>query len=111
MVLDYLETQRDAPDQELLDRMQWSDDDMRQFLDRWKKVRQSDSVEPGGPSAGRDVEDALRSLGLRPPGRATRRSQDGGDGTRGLRDAGNRNPAPPAFRDAFDAFRRGVGQE
>jgi len=32
------------------------------------------------------------------------------DTLRSLRDSGNRRPPPPAFRDAFDAFRRAVGE-
>lgn len=109
MVLDYLEQQRDAPDQELLDRLNWTDQDLRKFMDRWQGVRDVENA-AANPERSREVQDALRSLGLRPPGSTTTQQRDAGDQMRGLQDAGNRRQAPPAYRDAFDAFRRSLSR-
>ena len=110
MVLDYLDQQRDAPDRELLDRLKWSEDDLRRFTERWKHLRDAEgpSPEPTGPN--RQVEESLRSLGIRPPQQATTQQHEEGDSLRRIRDAGGRQPAPPAYRDAFDSFRRAVGR-
>ncbi len=59
----------------------------------------------------RDVEEALKSLGMRPPTQAGDKAKDSADALRGIRDSGNRKPPPAAHRDAFDAFRRAVGRQ
>ncbi|MCO8122624.1 circumsporozoite protein-membrane associated protein, partial [Stieleria sp. TO1_6] len=105
MVLDYLDETRDQVDQDLLDDLNWTAADLQRFRERWQKVRQ---IDPGTPdaAAANEMEDALRSLGLQAnptPRQSTRRDADS---LRNLRDSGNRRQAPPAIRDAFDAFRR-----
>ncbi|PHQ32517.1 midas domain-containing protein [Rhodopirellula bahusiensis] len=108
MVLDYLDENRQDPDQNLLDRLKWTPEDLQRFRERWQNVKPID--QPGAaPNLDRsDVEEALRSLGMRAP--KTMRSQSAPgeqDGQRGLQDSGNRRQAPAAVRDAFEAFRRG----
>ena len=109
MVLDYLNETRDAPDQDLLDQLNWNEDDLKRFADRWQKVRkmQNDSV----PGKNQEIEDALRSLGLRTPAGQTHQIREAADSLQGIRDSGNRQPPPAAYRDAFDAFRRAMGRE
>ncbi len=109
MVLDYLEQQRDAPDRELLEKLDWTEEDLRRFSDRWKHLRDEGSNRAAEDS--RQVEETLRSLGIRPPTRATTQRRDDGDSLRRVRDSGNRQPAPAAYRDAFDSFRRAVGRD
>ncbi|MGB0761739.1 MAG: circumsporozoite protein-membrane associated protein, partial [Rubripirellula sp.] len=108
MVLDYLEETRDTPDQDLLDQLNWSEDDLARFTERWQKVRKMQN----DPSTGKnqDIEDALKSLGLRTPAAQTNQIRESADSLRGIRDSGNRQPPPPAYRDAFDAFRRAMGR-
>jgi hypothetical protein len=111
MVLDYLEETRDSPDRDLLDKLKWTEDDLKRFADRWQKVR---DLEPAGQrDAGdnRDVKEALESLGIRPPSEAANKVRESADALRSIRDSGNRKPPPPAYRDAFDAFRRAVGRQ
>ena len=109
MVLDYLKETRDKPDKELLDKLNWSEEDLRRFADRWEKVREVDQTQLDKPS--QSAEDALRSLGMRPQAaRDAIQNSNKADSFRGLRDSGNRKPAPAAYRDVFEAFRRSVGK-
>ncbi|QDT07698.1 hypothetical protein K227x_61260 [Rubripirellula lacrimiformis] len=111
MVLDYLDQTRDQPDRELLDQLDWTESDLKRFRERWNRVRELDpGNDQGNQPGGREMEDALRSLGLRDTNRDAGRSERAGaDSLRGLRDSGNRKPPPAAYRDAFDAFRRSMG--
>lgn len=109
MVLDYLEETRDQPDQELLEKLNWSEDDMQRFVDRWKSVRELDNANPNDPNAKSELTEALESLGMRPPTQATSQRREQSDALRGLRDSGNRTPPPAAYQDAFDSFRRAIG--
>ncbi|WP_146532655.1 circumsporozoite protein- membrane associated protein [Rubripirellula reticaptiva] len=110
LVLDYLEQTRDQPDSELLRKLNWTPADLQKFRDRWKGVR--DLGSPAGEAkSNQQIEDALRSLGLREPGTATTgNARDAADAMQGIRDSGNRKPPPAAYRDAFDAFRRSMGK-
>jgi len=108
MVLDYLDETRQDPDQNLLDRLKWTPEDLQRFRDRWQNVKPID--QPGAnPNLDRsDVEEALRSLGMRAPKAIRSESKPSEkDGLRGLQDSGNRRQAPAPVRDAFEAFRRG----
>jgi hypothetical protein len=107
LVLDYLDQTRDAPDQELLEALNWTEEDLRRFERRWRNVRELE--QSADPQQSREVEEALKSLGLRKPTEATRNTQRAADELRRIRDSGNRRPVPAAHRDAFEAFRRAIG--
>ena len=105
MVLEYLDETRDQVDQDLLKDLDWSKQDLERFRDRWEKVREMDQPnDQANPPS--EFEDALRSLGLQKNQSAGRSASGSADAIRDLRDSGNRRKAPPAIRDAFDAFRR-----
>jgi len=108
MVLDYLEQNRDKPDSDLLKKLNWSEEDLRAFEERWKNTREMPKSE--GAGAQREFEEALQSLGLRNRESEAVRQRQPSDAMRGLEDAGTRVPAPPLYRDAFEAFRRSSGQ-
>ena len=108
LVLDYLDQQRDTPDPELLNRLDWTPDELREFADRWNRIR---DLEKSGSGDKSTIEEALRSLGIRKNQTGSiGKLSDTDDALRGLKDAGNRAPAPPVYRDAFDAFRRNVNR-
>lgn len=112
LVLDYLDQNRETPDPELLERLNWTPEELREFTDRWKQVLKSQS-DGGAGNAGdaKQVEETLRSLGIRPPADGPiGQSRDQADAIRNLRDSGNRPAAPSIYRDAFEAFRRGVNR-
>ncbi len=108
MVLDYLDQQRDQPDAELLKKLNWTEQELRAFQERWQKTRQLSGG--GDGEAGKEFEEALQSLGLRERGPDAVRQRDQADALRSLEDAGTRVPAPPLYRDAFEAFRRSAGR-
>ena len=103
MVLDYLDETREQVDPELLKDLNWTEQDLERFRQRWEKVRDLKQA-PSDVKPNSELEDALKSLGLKPKARGTG-TREGDDGFRSLRDSGNRRKAPAAFRDAFDAFR------
>ena len=83
------ESTKEALRRELLEELNWTEEDMRRFADRWQNVRR---LPPSAdPDQNQDVQDALRSLGLRKPSRATQNTRDSADSLRGIRDSGNLN--------------------
>jgi hypothetical protein len=111
MVLDYLEETRDSPDKDLLDKLNWSEQDLKRFADRWQGMRELPPADQPGGAADSEWTEALKSLGLRPPSEADGNMRDAASSIRRVRDAGNRKPPPAPYRDAFDAFRRAVGRQ
>lgn len=108
LVLDYLKDQKEAPNQELLDRLGWSAEDLRKFVNRWEALKRS-AIEPD-PSTRRELSDSLRSLGLRPATDRRRAVNASNDVLRGNRDAGGRSDPPAKYQERFNAYRRGAGQ-
>ncbi len=110
MVLDYIDETRTDPDPNLLQRLKWSEADLRRFRDRWQNVKPIDGGPRSEAVAPDEIEEALRSLGMRPREITKTTQGDTADTLGNLRDSGNRRPAPADVRDAFEAFRRGLGQ-
>ncbi|TWT66075.1 hypothetical protein CA85_29370 [Allorhodopirellula solitaria] len=109
LVLDYLDETRTDPDPELLQRLKWTEKDLERFRNRWQNVKPIDG-EPRPDATASEIDEALRSLGMRPRATTESTRRDAADNVRSLRDAGNRRSAPADVRDAFEAFRRGLGQ-
>ncbi len=69
LVLDKLADQlnkKDVDDQLLKD-LGWTEEDLRRFIDRWNQRKEAARRnDPAGESANRELDEALRSLGLRP---------------------------------------------
>jgi hypothetical protein len=104
LVLDYLADQQDKPDPRLLEKLNWTPEELRQFLSNWRRFKQDAREEAGQ----RKVEDRLRGLGLQP---REGKLREGGTGSEqrlgGLSESGAQVPAPPEYREQFDAFRKG----
>ena len=62
MVLKRLAEERFDPDPELLDELNWSKEDLTQFLNRWEKMKEAAGT--GDAVAKQRYEKALKSLGL-----------------------------------------------
>jgi hypothetical protein len=107
MVLQHLKDEEHDPDPDLLDKLGWTREDLAEFLRRWDALQKSADETPGGK---RELDEALRSLGLRDPANRKRAGGKTADDQRGLRDAGNRSAPPPRYRDLFDAFRKGAAR-
>ncbi|HEY2412529.1 MAG TPA: hypothetical protein VGI40_09820 [Pirellulaceae bacterium] len=107
MALRRLKDAEHNPDPELLEKLGWTREDLAEFLRRWETLEKSAHETPAGQ---RELDEALKSLGLRDP--ASRRRAGGklSDDQRNMRDAGNRTAAPPKYRELFDAFRKGAAR-
>ena len=109
LVLDYLKNQQDEPDSQLLDKLNWTEDDMKRFVDRWQRAREIGRS--GDEAEKREYLEALESLGIgRGDDSRIRRSASRPDEQRGIRDSGSRNGPPPLYREAFEAFRQSLSQ-
>jgi hypothetical protein len=69
LALEYLKDQlaKEKPDPDLLKRLNWSKDTLQRFYDRWMEMKRAAGQE--GPQSGparKQLDDALKSLGLRP---------------------------------------------
>lgn len=107
LALQYLKDQKDNPDPEMLKKLGWTKDDLSAFLKRWEDLKSS--AKEGG-EAKEELNDAYRSLGLRPAGDKRRSAGAGDDAVRGNRDAGARSEPPPGYAEQFKAFRKGAGK-
>mgnify|MGYP006969344248 CR=1 FL=1 len=109
LVLDYLEDQLDQRevDQELLDRLGWSREDMERFVRRWQQLKRDGAARDG--EGQNQLDEALKSLGLRRPGSRVRTGTPGENKARGLK-RDNYGEPPSGYRDQFDAFLRGLSQ-
>ena len=110
--LEYLEDQlaRQEPKQELLERLGWTREDLESFVSQWKKMRDAAS-QPGAVSraAGKEYDEAVKSLGLRPSGTEL---QHGRGRTDAVRKTDSRRFDPPAkWTERSQAYTRSIGKE
>ncbi len=109
LALEYLKDQlaKEEPDPDLLERLGWTREDMQRFVDRWEALKRA-ADQPGeeGKQAQVELDEMLRSLGLRPRGAALVGGT--GDGTRisNTRE-GARSDPPSAYAEKYRAFTRG----
>ncbi len=108
MALEYLDRQRDQPDPELLKRLGWSADDLRNFVDRWKAAKER-GITPDGLK--QDYMQDLRALGLTPNSASKRATQGADDKVRGLSEEGGRSKPPRSLQGQYEAFRRAAQQK
>jgi hypothetical protein len=107
LVLEYLRDQQQNPDPELLERLRWSEDDLRRFLDRWEDLQDKAADDQRGQQ---QWNDALRSLGLRPDQQGSRRVSAPADSVQGLRDTGAQSRPPGRYLEQFNAFKKGTAR-
>jgi hypothetical protein len=107
LALDYLRKAVESGDTAVLDRLGWTADEARAFLDRWQKMRQlaesADPVERG------QFEQTMRSLGLRPDG--VKSSRDVPSDARGGQAEGRRSRPPADYQEQFKAYTQGTSGE
>jgi hypothetical protein len=113
LALDHLRNQLkdDRPDEELLDRLGWSKDDLKKLLARWERLqREAKQPGPAGTKGKENLQERINSLGWTRPGQATRKSStNAGDAARGLRESAHSAP-PQEYMEAFEAFKRRTSQ-
>ena len=108
LVLDYLESTRDNPNPDLLENLNWTEEELADFVQRWRQIRELPTT--NGESGTRELEESLRSLGIKAPNSISSRIGETTDSLGGIKDSGNSIPVPAAYRDAFNAFRRAMSQ-
>ncbi len=101
LILKRLKDQETNPDPELLEKMNWTQEDLKRFLQRWEEMKRR--AMRGDQQAKREYENALRSLGLAPAARR-RDLQTKRDAMHGLSEDGAVNRPPPEVMEKFNAF-------
>jgi len=112
MVLDYLENQlKDKPNDELLKKLGWSEDQLRQFYDKWKQMSDNNKQTQPREDGKNPWEEALKSIGLvRPQHQPTvQGSQTGRQDNKRVTEA-QRPSAPAAIRERFRMYNDNVGK-
>ncbi|MCA9229772.1 MAG: hypothetical protein KDA57_03915 [Planctomycetales bacterium] len=110
LILEKLDDQlkKQETDEKLLEKLGWTPDELRQFVDRWKNLKQQ--AEGAGSEAGnarRQLDDALRSLGLRSDRRTGFQSQTAKDKLRELQDS-YRVKTPLEYQQHLRAYVKGT---
>lgn len=108
LVLEYLRDQANAPDADLLSDLNWTEQDLQDFLSRWDAMR--DAAGTGSEEAQKRLDSRIRSLGLMPGGSKTDRVQVQQDHLTGVVQDGVKSSPPPEFAEKFRLFLRGAAQ-
>jgi hypothetical protein len=107
LVLENLKDQQDGPNRELLDDLGWTEKELADFIKRWQQLKRAAAEDKVGE---RELNETLRSLGLRPSRDRVRQGTTKDDAVRGLRDAGSRSAPPPGYEDLINAFKKGAAR-
>jgi hypothetical protein len=95
------------PNAELLKQLGWTRDDLERFYRRWMDMKRAAQDEgPAGP-AQKKLNQALKSLGLRPLSTQLKGETKPGDQLRNLRESLRAEP-PPEWREQLKAYTEGV---
>ncbi len=110
LALEYLEDQlaKEQPDEGLLGRLGWNKEDLQRFYQEWDQLRREAAGQgPGAEAARRNLDKALRSLGLRPPGTQLRGGQTKAERVGSLKE-GFRSKPPDEWAEPYRAYRMGL---
>ena len=110
LALEHLSDQlaREEPDPDLLRELGWSREELERFYSRWEAMRrQAAEPSPEGERTRRQLDEALRNLGLRSRGTQIDRGAGPSDDIRRMHESRRIDP-PPQWRDLFRAYTRGV---
>ena len=105
MALEYLKDQEQNPDRELLDRLGWSPDDLRRFVERWEQMRQE--ANQSGPTADRardKLDQLLRGLGLVPQEDRVEQRRLTNERVEGVQEEGRRSEPPADYQELYRAY-------
>jgi collagen type III alpha len=102
LVLEDLRNQANNPDPELLKEMNWTEQDLKDFIARWDAMKQK--AGNGTAQERKRYEDAVRSLGLRPESVRRNVIQSRRDQLNKLSEDGAVNRPPANLANEFNAF-------
>ncbi|HVX14056.1 MAG TPA: hypothetical protein VHC22_22920 [Pirellulales bacterium] len=101
---------KDKPDPELLEKLKWTREDVERFVQQWERLKKgADEAGPKGDAARQELDDALRSLGLRPRGTSLSGEHKPDDRQRNLRDS-RRAPPPPEYQEQWIEFNKATAK-
>ncbi|MGD9720336.1 MAG: hypothetical protein AB7O59_07110 [Pirellulales bacterium] len=104
------ELAKDQPDPDLLNKLGWTREELAQFVKRWEEMRaNADAPGDTGQSARRQLDETLRSLGLRPRATNLRSNEARNDQTRGMRESRHTN-APAEYAEQTKAYTQGTAR-
>jgi hypothetical protein len=99
---------RKKVDEGLLKDLGWSEADLKRFVERWQQRKlAADRNDETGDAAKRELDDALRSLGLQRGELQQNAAQK--DTMRDLRE-GYRGPVPAQYKERLKAYNQGVSR-
>jgi hypothetical protein len=108
LALEHLKDQlnQDKPDQDLLDKLKWTREDLQRFVDHWEQMKR-DAQAPGeaGDAARRKLTESLRGLGLKPQGTRIKSNTGSGDKLQNLRNSRRASP-PPEYAEQVKAYKQ-----
>jgi hypothetical protein len=109
LALEHLADQLAKDKSELLERLGWDRAYAENFLRQWEQMRKA-ANQPGrqGDAAKRELDKALKSLGLRPEKAQIQKGQSPTDKIQQLQGTG-RIPPPQEWMDYYKAYNEGVG--
>ena len=109
LALRYLKDQQDDPNPDLLDELGVTAEELRAMVKRYEKL-QMQAKQDGGESQV-ELDETLRSLGLRPVSRRrARRMQSPKETAGGLNEEAAESDLPTQFRKQFNAFKKGTSR-
>jgi len=109
LVIDYLENElaKQKPDQELLNRLKWSKDDLAKFVNNWKQMQKQAQNAPQNSKESQDWVDTLKNIGpLSPKSNVGRTKTDGREFSTATEV--QRYTPPPKFRDRAEVYTQGL---
>ena len=98
--------QKDQPDPELMQELDWTPADFQAFLDRWNRAR--DLSHSSDPAARQRWEQQLQNLGLGPRQQGALKGSGINDNFRQQQDGGTRVRPPDSLRKQYEAFQRAL---
>jgi hypothetical protein len=108
LALEYLRDQMAKEKSGLLDQLGWSREDADQFLRRWEAMKRAAAEQgPQGVAARKQLDEAIKSLGLRPRSTKLHGGVQKDNKVDNLRDAGRSEP-PGDWADQVHEYLRGV---
>jgi hypothetical protein len=112
LALEHLKDQlrKEQPDQALLDRLGWTRDDLEKFVKRWESLRQGAQTSGDeASSAKRELDETLRSLGLRPKATTLKSNAARDDRAQGYQETRRTTP-PDEYSESFKAYTQGTAR-
>ncbi len=108
LILKNLNEQKTDPDPELLDRLNYTEKELGEFVDRWNQMKAE--AESGDVAAQQRYRDALESLGLVPDSSSAREITTERDNTGGHTQDAARSQPPSQFIDLFNKVKKDLNR-